>query len=498
MVDVVVVGGGSAGCVAAATFARAGASVMIIEAGPAFPPSAATDSWPPDLVDSRRMPIGPGSPYVDPILAGTVRDRQFVGTRGRVLGGSGAVNGGYFVRAPLSDFDTWPQHLWDRESVAHYYNRIETDHDFGGLDHHGSTGPVPVTRAITAPVAQVFLQAGMASGHRHVDDLNAPTAGNGIGAVPSNVLHGRRISMAEAYLSPLADRITVRGHSRVARLLLDDNRAVGVTGRDDDGTFVVHADQVVLAAGAIRTPNLLLHSGIGDAETLRRVGIPIAQHLPGVGVGMADHPEITIDYWPNTAFDGAERGTPLQVVLHAGPIEIRPYTSSFDRLIPGLSPMSPAIGVAHMTPDARGIITVTTDDPFSTPRVEHRYAESAADRTAMRTGIRLAEDLLMESALSSEIAVNSWRDASKWSTPLGGSLHTMCSARMGADDDPLAVVDPIGRVRGVHGLSIVDAAMFPAPVSRGPHATVVMAAQRISDLQVSTLDGVQELSKPVE
>ncbi|MBY6687816.1 mycofactocin system GMC family oxidoreductase MftG [Rhodococcus sp. BP-149] len=484
MVDVIVVGGGSAGCVAAATFARAGASVLIIEAGPVFLPSATTESWPPDLTDVRRMPIGPESPYIDPITASTFRHRQFVATRGRVLGGSGAVNGAYFVRAPLSDFDIWPRDLWDRETVARYYNRIETDHDFGRLEHHGSTGPVPVTRAVTSRVAQNFQNAGRAAGHRQLDDLNAPTAGDGMGAVPSNVRDGRRISMAEAYLSPVVDRITVRGRSQVARLLFDGDKVIGVTGRDDDGTFDVHADRVVLAAGAIRTPNLLLHSGIGDADTLRRVGVPVVQHLPGVGVGMADHPEVTIDYRPGAKPAASDRGTPLQVVLHSGPIEIRPYTSSFDHLIPGLPPMLPAVGVAHMTPEARGVVTVVSPDPFSAPHVEHRYAETRADREALRTGIGLAEELLAISALVPYESDLSARDVCGWSIPLGGSLHTMCSARMGTDDDPLAVVDPIGRVRGVRSLSVVDASIFPAPVSRGPHATVVMAALRVSELQI--------------
>ncbi|WP_285189460.1 mycofactocin system GMC family oxidoreductase MftG [Rhodococcus sp. MEB041] len=481
MVDVIIVGGGSAGCVAAATFARAGASVMVIEVGPVFLPAAGHDSRPPDLTDVRRMPIGPESPYTDPISARTTGDRHVVATRGRVLGGSGAVNGAYFVRAPLSDFDTWPQDLWDRKTVARYYNRIEADHDFGDADHHGSTGPVPVTRSISAPIAQAFLHSGVASGHRHLGDLNAPTVGDGIGAVPSNVRDGQRISMAEAYLSPVADRITVRGRSQVARLLFDGDRVIGVTGRDDDGPFVVHADRVVLAAGAVRTPNLLMHSGIGHADTLRRVGIPVVQHLPGVGAGMADHPEITITYLPRTAPDGSDRGTPLQVVLHSGPIEIRPYTSSFDHLIPGLPPMLPAIGVAHMTPDARGTVDVTSDDPFSVPNVDHRYLDTAADREALRGGIALATDILAASTVASDIT-----------DPMvgpkvspGGSLHTMCSARMGADDDVLAVVGSTGRVRGTRGLSVVDASMFPAPVSRGPHATVVMAAQRAADLQIN-------------
>lgn len=196
---------------------------------------------------------------------------------------------------------------------------------------------------------------------------------------------------------------------------------------------------------------------------------------------MADHPEITIDYQPRRAPD--DRGTPLQVVLHSGPIEIRPYTASFDRLIPGLSPMLPAIGVAHMTPDARGTIDVVSDDPFSAPNVEHRYGETEEDRTALSRGIDLATDILRASGLASDIHVPAGIGAT---TPLGGSLHTMGTARMGFDDDPLAVVDLTGRVRGARGLSVVDASMFPAPVSRGPHATVVMAAQRLVDAAISS------------
>ncbi|MBY6537829.1 mycofactocin system GMC family oxidoreductase MftG [Rhodococcus sp. BP-349] len=487
MVDVIVVGGGSAGCVAAAAFAKAGASVLILEAGHAFALSAPTGSWPSELTDARRMPIGPGSRYIDPITAHTTRNHHFVTTRGRVLGGSGAVNGGYFVRAPLSDFDSWPQDRWDRATVARHYAGIENDLDFGARDHHGSDGPVPVTRAVTAPLPQAFLRAAVASGYEYVEDLNAPDARDGIGAVPSNVVHGRRISMAQAYLRPVADTVSVRGRSRVARLIVRDERVVGVTGRDDHGDFTAYADRVVLAAGAVRTPNLLMHSGIGDAAQLRQIGLPTVQHLPGVGLGVADHPEIVVTYQPVTGPSAPDAGTPLQAVLEIGPLEIRPYTSSFDRMIPGLPPMLPTVGVAHMTPEARGVVTVVSDDPFSAPAVDHDYAATEADREALRTGVRVAMDILSSPMLAAAVAEVFPPEMSRAEMSLGGSLHTMGSARMGADDDPLAVLDSVGRVRGMAGLSVVDASMFPSPVSRGPHATVVMAAHRACAAQIAEI-----------
>ncbi|MBY4128487.1 mycofactocin system GMC family oxidoreductase MftG [Rhodococcus fascians] len=481
-VDVIIVGGGSCGCVVASRLSEDPArSVLLLEAGPTFSDVAEV---PAALTDASMLPIGPGTEWVGTYSAQLTPGIGRMLARGRVLGGSGAVNGGYFVRATPADFDVWPQSLWSFEQVLPFYSGSETDLDAGiQKQWHGSSGPMPVTRTpmhARHPITTAFVDSAVDAGFPMQPDLNAPDAGiRGVGAVPLNVRSGVRVSAALAYLLPILDRKNLRvlGNTAVTSLVFDGSTVIGVEIIVDGVRSIVKSDNVIVSAGAVHTPALLLRSGIGPADDLVALGIPVVVDSPGVGRGFSDHPEVGV---PIVARNEHPATSPaLEAVLHADAVEIRPYTRSFDRLISGLEPGPQLVGVGLMRSTSRGSIALRSTDPFEAPDVRYHYLESEVDQRMMREGVELARDLLASPVMSSLVAVPAIEDPL---AVLGTSLHLSGSARMGPDADPSSVVDDRCRVRGVDGLFVVDTSAFPVVPSRGPHATAIMFAERAAAL----------------
>ncbi|OZF40229.1 mycofactocin system GMC family oxidoreductase MftG [Rhodococcus sp. 14-2483-1-2] len=480
--DVIVVGGGSCGCVLASRLSEnPDRSVLLLEAGPAF---SGVDDVPAALLDASTLPIGPGSEWVGTYTAELASDVFRTIARGRVLGGSGAVNGGYFMRATPGDFDAWPQSVWSFDQVLPFYIGSETDLDAGAIGRwHGSRGPIPVSRTPAQdrhPLTAAFVQAATNAGLRFHEDMNAPdAAAGGVGSVPSNIRNGIRVSAALAYLLPVVGRknLRVQGNTTVASLMFKGNRVIGVEIIADGVRRVVESDTVVLSAGAVHTPALLLRSGVGPSEGSAALGVPVIADIPGVGRGFSDHPEVAVPVVVPNEFSTVS--PVLEAVLHAGDVEIRPYTRRFDRLISGLPPGPHVFGVGLMRSTARGSIALRSTDPFEAPDVRYRYLESAGDRRAMRGGVELARDLLASPSMACRVEVPASDDPL---AALGTSLHLSGSARMGPESDPGSVLDDHCRVRGVDGVLVVDTSAFPVVPSRGPHATAIMFAERAAAL----------------
>ena len=424
-----------------------------------------------------QLPIGANSPLVRRYRAELTADPGAAMTivRGATVGGSGAVNGGYFCRGLPRDFDRAALPGWTWADVLQHYRAIETDLDFSGPEH-GDSGPIPVRRTREfSPNTEEFVTAARNAGFDWLADLNAVSgvvAGlTGVGAVPLNIVDGVRAGPGACYLRPALQRpnLTLLTRTRAVRVEITTGRAAGVVAVGPDGPVRLSAPKVVLCAGAIESAHLLMVSGIGDPAMLRAAGVDVVSALP-VGLNCTDHPEwvMPID-WPVSG-----QGPPLEAVLHTGDdMEIRPYTGGFIAMVGDAAagrPDWPHVGVALMRPRARSRLTLVSADPAVPPRIEQHYDSEPDDVAALRRGVRLIREMIGGTTeLGHPI----------WST----SQHLCGSAPIGADDDDSAVLDARCRVRGADGLWVIDGSALPVP-GRGPHATIVMLGHRAAEFVV--------------
>ncbi|MCZ2821836.1 mycofactocin system GMC family oxidoreductase MftG [Modestobacter sp. VKM Ac-2977] len=526
--DVVVVGAGSSGCALAARLVDAGRRVLVLEAGADHP---RPEDFPATIRDAATMGAAtPGHPANWELTGELTDDLRWPVPRGKVLGGSSALNGTYFIRATRADLDGWAaagNDLWSADALRPAFVRCESDADYGDRPGHGSTGPLPVTRVHRShPVTDAFAGACDALGFPAEPDKNADGT-PGHGPVPFTVADGVRVNTAMAYLSPRRESpdLTVVGGVRVTRVLVEQGRAVGV--QTDRGP--VRAAEVVLSAGAVGSPHLLLLSGIGPADHLRATGVDVVADVPGVGQGFSDHPDVYVTYRPARRTPMPRELLPLATALNtADHLEVMPWLKPFRQVMlarssgPALSGVTevlrrPAatlralrgasvsrlldsarrrddlyLAVALQQEESRGRISLTSADPLVQPRIQYRYLTADADRRQLRAGVRLAAELLRTPAFAPLVAERTGlpdavladdRELDRWTRAhLATAVHLAGSARMGPATDPGAVVDQRLRVRGVAGLRVVDTSVMPTVPSRGPAATAVAIGERAAEL----------------
>ena len=445
--------------------------VTVLEAGPGLADPALLA----ETTNGLRLPIGAASPLVQRYHAQLTERpvREITIMRGTTVGGSGAVNGGYFCRGLPRDFDGYAVPGWAWSDVIDHFRAIETDLDFAG-PAHGGAGPIPVRRAREIiGSTRSFVAAVQQAGFDWIADLNDVGSASGlpagVGAVPLNIVDGVRTGSGAAYLLPALGRanLSLLTQTRVVRLRFSGNRAVGVDAIGPGGPIAATADRIVLSAGAIESAHLLMLSGIGDAAILRGAGVGVVAALP-VGMACSDHPEWVLP----TNWQVAPGRPVLEVVLStADDIEIRPYTGGFVAMVgEGTAgrPDWPHIGVALMRPRARGRISLVSADPWVAPLIEHRYDSEPGDVAALQRGCELARELASATTQLGEPA---------WAT----SQHLCGSAPMGLGGDPAAVVDHRCRVHGIDGLWVIDGSVLPTVTSRGPHASIVMLGHRAAE-----------------
>lgn len=526
--DYIVVGGGSAGSILGNRLSEDGTkSVLILEAGRSDYPWDLFIQMPAALMFPSGNPLYDWGYKSDP--EPFMNGRRIAQARGKVLGGSSSINGMIYQRGNPLDYERWGadkgMENWDYAHCLPYFKRLENTIDSRGDEFRGQNGPVKLTRGpATNPLFNAFFNAGVEAGYSKTPDVNSYKQ-EGFGPFDRHIYKGKRLSASHAYLDPAKHRenLHIETLAFVTKINFEGTRATGVTYRRGKNFKNVTGNEIVLAGGAINTPQLLQLSGVGDAKHLESLDIETVIDLPGVGENLQDHLEVYIQHacpkpvteqpslnkfkmpliglqWllsrtgpaSSSHFEGGgfirsnEDCEYPNLMYHFLPLAVRYDGKKAD------TPHGFQVHVGPMYSDSRGSLKIKSKDPSEHPSMIYNYLSTEQDKREWIEAVRITRNIISQPALApyntGEISpgpsVQTDEEILNWvANDAETALHPCGTAKMGDKSDPMAVVNPNTMiVHGLDNVSVVDASAMPYVTNGNIHAPVLMLAEKAADI----------------